>query len=64
VRVLCVDCVFAEPAFIGRGTDDEAPVLECHRFPPSLVATVDDERVTQVWPQMQEGDWCGEGVAG
>jgi hypothetical protein len=41
---------------------EDAPVLECRRFPPSLfVIDADDANpVSQSWPHMRSDDWCGE----
>lgn len=43
----CGDCVFSEPAPVGR---EHGKPLDCHRFPPSGSRGVED------------GDWCGEFV--
>jgi hypothetical protein len=53
----CEDCHHSEPAVM-----EDAPVLECRRFPPSLfVIDADDANpVSQSWPHMRSDDWCGE----
>lgn len=64
--VMCVACIYASPRLLDPTDDEESPVaLDCRRFPPQLVSDIDVDGglvVSQVWPQMAEGDWCGEGV--
>lgn len=54
----CTTCTFGAPA-VG---DDETPFLNCRRYPPQ-VGAVDGEPAI-VWPQVTEGDWCGEWTDG
>lgn len=38
---------------------EDGPVFECRRFPPQIVVPEEGD-VLQVWPQVSEGEWCGE----
>lgn len=51
----CASCRFAEPV----AYPDEL-IVQCRRYPPSLVGTGNHEIAGQVWPVVQEHDWCGE----
>lgn len=42
-------------------SNEDGPVLECHRFPPQLIGGTTDE-VLLAWPQVKGGDWCGEWI--
>lgn len=58
----CAECQFASPKIMentGAGDGRSIPVLECHRFPPPLVAHGAGD-VLLVWPQVEADDWCGE----
>ena len=57
---LCSGCAFAQVVIVDRTM--AAPVLECRRFPPSVVNLAPDE-LTRLFPQVSEDDWCGEWVA-
>jgi hypothetical protein len=50
----CASCRFSAPKLL----DDDAPVLECRRFPPTVLVL--DATVVQLWPQMSAEDGCGE----
>ena len=50
----CDTCAFGVPCMLDEGE----VVLKCHRFPPVIVVL--DGEVTQVLPQVDELDWCGE----
>lgn len=50
----CATCVFAEPC-IG---DDDRPRMDCRRYPPGVI--FDGASPAIVWPQVGDGDWCGE----
>lgn len=52
----CTSCEFAQ-VVVG----EDGPRIDCHRYPPSFVNDVDGEPM-RVWPQVGEGDWCGEFV--
>jgi hypothetical protein len=52
----CATCRHAEPAQLG-----DALVLECRRYPPTVLLVVDEPCVT--FPHVYEGDWCGEWAA-
>lgn len=51
----CSTCRFAEPAIM---EGDGQPVVQCRRYPPAPVVV--DDVVMQFYPQVEEGDWCGE----
>jgi hypothetical protein len=44
----CRDCVFYDSS-----------TSDCHRCPPSFVLLGDD-KVTTLFPRVEEDDWCGE----
>lgn len=53
----CSTCEFSSPTFLD---DQPEPVLECRRFPPTLLSHGDFDGLTQAWPRVGETDWCGE----
>lgn len=54
----CSTCTYADP-HIG---DDGSVFTECHRYPPQVIAGEGPDGVAPVmmWPQVHDGDWCGE----
>jgi hypothetical protein len=52
----CATCRHAEPAQLG----DEL-ALECRRYPPVVLHS--DGEPFMAFPQVVEGDWCGEWTA-
>jgi hypothetical protein len=53
----CSDCRYRE-VIIAGDDDDAEPVMECRRHPPTVVLWNDDPII--LWPQVSEGDWCGD----
>lgn len=52
----CSTCSFSSPKIVRQ--DGGVPVLECHRYPPVLIANAGVVMVHTV--QVEEVDWCGE----
>ena len=51
----CASCRYAEPV----AYEDDL-VVQCRRYPPSLVGNGSMDTAGQVWPQVAQQDWCGE----
>lgn len=54
----CETCAYADP-HIG---DNGIPFLECHRYPPHIIHP--EGEPLMMWPQVHDGDWCGEHTQG
>lgn len=52
----CPTCRWSNPVL--SDIEEEGPLLNCQRYPPQLFAF--EDQVTQAWPKMEDGDWCGE----
>jgi hypothetical protein len=41
--------------------DEPNGTSECRRYPPIVIATTDDpDELVTVWPDVDDGEWCGE----
>ena len=53
----CSDCRYKEVMIAGL-LEDAEPVMECRRYPPTVMMHEDEPIV--MWPQVAENEWCGE----
>lgn len=59
----CPTCRHSRPILVDdEGSDDLVPMMECWRYPPTVVAT--DEGILAIRPEVTETDTCGEWCRG
>lgn len=65
----CGNCRYSSPEIVdfnAAGDEEPTPILLCHRYPPTMIATGiigHEGRTTDAamaFPQVQSTDWCGE----